>query len=61
MRERAREIRLAHAGGTSHEQIQMLVDPVELSELRQATAFEAARGAGIEIFDARRLAELGPA
>src|SRR5687767_5325566 len=61
MRERGGEIALADAGRAGDQYVQMLADPAEIDDLGELRRIEPARGAGIEIFEARRHRQLRPA
>lgn len=59
--ERRGEPALADAGRAADQQVGMVVDPASLDKLGKQWAVEAARGAVVDVLDARLLAQLGVA
>ena len=56
--ERRGEPALADAGRAADQQVGMVVDPAALDKLGEQRAIEAARGAVVDVLDARLLAQL---
>jgi hypothetical protein len=51
VREGTGEESLADAGGTKDEDVEMLIDPIALSQVEDKAALEAARSGKVEVFD----------
>src|SRR5690606_12950247 len=51
--ERARQVGLAHAGGSGDDHVEMVVDPAAGGQFSDERLVEAAAGRGVEILDAR--------
>ena len=60
MRQRTRQIGFSHAGRAAEQHVEVLIDPRQVGELSEPSAFESSRGAAINVFDTRGLWQACP-